>query len=67
MRSDPVLADIPVAHGAAFKPEKACLAGTRVAILQKIIDWVEDPNGPAILWLTGFAGSGNEILHAIWL
>lgn len=65
--SDPILAEIPRAQGASFQPEKACLPGTRATILQDIIDWVDSPDGAAILWLTGYAGSGNGASHATWL
>lgn len=57
--ADRILDEIPYAYGADYEPEKACLPGTREAIIRAIIAWADDPQGPTVLWLTGFAGSGN--------
>lgn len=56
--------DIPYAHGASYEVENTCLTGTRIEVIQSIIDWVNDPNGTAILALLGFAGSGKSAIAA---
>ena len=39
-----------------------CLDGTRTAILEKIMKWVNDPNSPPIFWLHGGAGTGKTTI-----
>ena len=49
---------------------KKCLDGTRIEILNKILDWMNntDPATPPILWLHGQAGRGKSaITHTIAL
>lgn len=36
-----------------------CLPGTQCRILSEIQDWAESPNGEAIFWLHGMAGTGK--------
>ena len=63
------LHDIPYANDARFDPAKGCLPGTRDAIIQEIIQWVNRPNGddvPRVFLLSGVAGSGKSaIAHTI--
>lgn len=42
----------------------SCLAGTRVALLRLILEWVEstDPDKPWIFWLCGLAGTGKSTI-----
>ena len=43
----------------------SCLPGTRVAIINEIVDWAIEPvskDGKNILWLHGVAGSGKSTL-----
>ncbi|KIL62156.1 hypothetical protein M378DRAFT_1056075, partial [Amanita muscaria Koide BX008] len=59
---------IEYAKGAGLDTTKACLDGTRQAILGEAIDWINDtdPNAPRILWLFGSAGTGKSaIAHTI--
>jgi len=44
--------------------ERRCLAGTRVTILNHIVDWAADvtPNSPPLLWITGMPGSGKSTI-----
>ncbi|KAF8328266.1 uncharacterized protein EI90DRAFT_2926916, partial [Cantharellus anzutake] len=43
-----------------------CLPGTRVAILENLIDSLTDPSGPNIIWFRGPAGSGKStILNSV--
>ncbi|KIM43453.1 hypothetical protein M413DRAFT_25818 [Hebeloma cylindrosporum] len=45
-----------------FDPPK-CYPNTRVAILEKIMDWVEDPDKAALfLWIYGPAGAGKSAI-----
>jgi hypothetical protein len=37
----------------------ACLEGTRVELLDSIAQWMTDPTGKQIYWLTGVAGTGK--------
>ena len=49
---------------------KRCLDGTRMEILQEIVDWIHDTtvNSPQIFWLHGQAGKGKSaIAHTIAL
>jgi hypothetical protein len=37
----------------------ACLEGTRVELLDNIAQWMTDPTGKPVYWLTGVAGTGK--------
>jgi hypothetical protein len=37
----------------------ACLEGTRVDLLDSIAQWMSDPTGKQLYWLTGVAGTGK--------
>jgi gluconate kinase len=37
----------------------ACLEGTRVELLNSIRQWMSDPTGKQVYWLTGVAGTGK--------
>jgi hypothetical protein len=37
----------------------ACLQGTRVDLLNKITDWLNDEQGESVYWLSGAAGTGK--------
>jgi hypothetical protein len=39
-----------------------CLGGTRVDLLQLILDWSEEPTGKCIFWLCGKAGTGKSTI-----
>lgn len=39
-----------------------CLHGTRVDVLQSIVDWHSNPSSEQVLWLYGLAGSGKSTL-----
>ena len=43
---------------------RACTPGTRVAILDRIYHWAQDPspNSPRVFLLTGYAGSGKSTI-----
>ncbi|KAJ6522159.1 hypothetical protein B0H19DRAFT_1086229 [Mycena capillaripes] len=44
---------------ATFRPDKGCLPGTRVQILEHLIEWIETPNSDTRAFiLLGIAGSG---------
>jgi hypothetical protein len=45
---------------AAWREEDICLQHTRVALIENILNWANDPNSPSIYWLTGLAGSGKS-------
>ncbi|VDC01785.1 unnamed protein product [Peniophora sp. CBMAI 1063] len=70
-----VLQDLPRARAASFTAatsagvsRRSCTAGTRIRILRDILDWVhdQDPESPAIFWLSGLAGQGKTtIAHTI--
>ena len=58
------------AGGAGLNMTKKCLDGTRMEILNDIVDWINDSdvNAPRILWLHGQAGKGKStIAHTIAL
>ena len=65
---DAIIKEIPHGVNSRFSPEKGCLVGTRVAFLDFIINWVNDPNPDSErgLVLFGRAGTGkSSIAHEI--
>ncbi|KIM65457.1 hypothetical protein SCLCIDRAFT_97925, partial [Scleroderma citrinum Foug A] len=53
-----------------LKTTQTCLVGTRMEILQEIVDWIhdQDANAPRICWLHGQAGRGKSaVAHTIAL
>ncbi|KAI0543543.1 vegetative incompatibility protein HET-E-1 [Xylaria curta] len=61
------LPPIPVAEGAAFdsraeEHNARCYPNTRVDLLHQIESWATDPNGKAIFWLNGIAGTGKSTI-----
>ncbi|RAK86488.1 hypothetical protein BO79DRAFT_177352 [Aspergillus costaricaensis CBS 115574] len=60
------LAKLPIAEGANFDSDMdeahECLEGTRVELLDEIMDWVDDPQGKTIFWLRGVAGTGKSTI-----
>ena len=39
-----------------------CFKDTRVAIIDTITNWINDPNSPPIFWLHGLAGTGKSTI-----
>ncbi|KAH9019046.1 hypothetical protein EDB84DRAFT_629161 [Lactarius hengduanensis] len=63
---DAKIREIPYGTGSRFAPDKGCLAGTRTAFLDFIVDWVNDPASERCLVLFGQAGTGKScIAHEI--
>src|SRR6266481_1892694 len=61
-----VIREIPYGFNSRFNPDKGCLRGTRVAFLDFIIDWVNNPASERGLVLFGQAGTGkSSIAHEI--
>ena len=65
-----VLAELHTAEGAAFdslanQNDDKCHPNTRVALLEEIYRWADNPDGDCIFWLQGMAGTGNGALHPI--
>ncbi|GJJ10633.1 hypothetical protein Clacol_004860 [Clathrus columnatus] len=59
---------LPYATGAGLNTGKQCLLGTRVEILDEIVDWINDVDEgcPRLFWLAGPAGVGKSaITHSI--
>ncbi|KAF3150519.1 hypothetical protein TWF594_009164 [Orbilia oligospora] len=59
--------NLPSAEGAAYgsfkdQNEPECLPNTRVALLQDIEKWVQDPQGKSVFWLSGVAGTGKSTI-----
>ncbi|RAH71407.1 WD40 repeat domain-containing protein, partial [Aspergillus aculeatinus CBS 121060] len=42
--------------------EALCLEGTRIEMLEKIVSWVDDPEGEQFFWLNGMAGTGKSTI-----
>ncbi|GJJ10331.1 hypothetical protein Clacol_004557 [Clathrus columnatus] len=62
------LNDLPYASGAGLHMGKQCLLGTRVEVLDEIVDWInnDDDDCPRLFWLAGSAGMGKSaIAHSI--
>lgn len=62
-----LLEKLPYAEGAVFnsyedRGKRHCLAGTQVEILNRIQEWIEDPDGRQIFWLRGMAGTGKSTI-----
>ena len=69
-REDPSLDSLPYASKVGLIKGKKCLDGTRINILEEIVDWINDtdPDTPRIFWLQGQAGKGKSaIAHMIAL
>ena len=63
---DAKIREIPYGTGSRFTPEKGCLLGTRIAFLDFIVDWVNDPASERCLVLFGQAGTGkSSIAHEV--
>ena len=63
---DAKIREIPYRTGSQFTPDKSCLPGTRVAFLDFIVNWVNDPASERCLVLFGLAGTGKScIAHEI--
>ncbi|EIN05908.1 hypothetical protein PUNSTDRAFT_74221, partial [Punctularia strigosozonata HHB-11173 SS5] len=64
-----ILRDLPVASGSGFQPEKGCLPGTRLPLIDLIMAWIYSPdeaNPQPLFWLYGPAGAGKSaIAHAV--
>ena len=62
------LSQLAYADGAGLDTSKLCLEGTRVDLLESIIDWINgsELDSTQILWLYGQAGKGKSaIAHTI--
>ncbi|GJJ08938.1 hypothetical protein Clacol_003158 [Clathrus columnatus] len=62
--------NLPYAPGAGLHTGKQCLPGTRIEVLEDIINWVNDIDDscPRLFWLAGPAGTGKSaIAHSIAL
>ena len=62
-----VLAELYTAKGAAFdslanQNDDKCHSGTRVALLEEIYKWADNPDGDCIFWLQGMAGTGKSTI-----
>ena len=63
---DVKIREIPYGFNSQFSPDKGCLTGTRVAFLEFIINWVNNPASERGLVLFGQAGTGkSSIAHEI--
>jgi len=63
---DAKIRKIPYGFGSRFSPDKGCLLGTRIAFLDFIVNWVNDPTSERSLILFGLAGTGkSSIAHEI--
>ena len=63
---DAEIREIPHGKGPRFAPEKGCLPGTRIAFLDFIVNWVNNPDSERTLVLFGQAGTGkSSIAHEI--
>jgi hypothetical protein len=65
MDHDSILDKLPVATDARFdsfynRHEVQCLQGTRIELLQQIMEWAMSPSQKSIFWLNGMAGTGKS-------
>lgn len=64
---DRCISKLPYATGAHFDSserdnEPYCLPGTRVDLINQIMDWSADPCHKSIFWLSGMAGTGKSTI-----
>lgn len=57
-------ADNGVRNKAAMLDELICLPGTRRAVLDEIISWIQDSHSGFLCWLNGVAGCGKSTIAA---
>ena len=63
---DAIIREIPCGSNSKYSTDKGCLAGTRVAFLDFIMNWVNNPDSERGLVLFGQAGTGkSSIAHEI--
>ncbi|KAI0259274.1 hypothetical protein BC834DRAFT_640495 [Gloeopeniophorella convolvens] len=65
------IGEIPYPEGTRFRPDKRCSPGTRVAFLDYVTDWVNNPESSRALVLFGESGTGkssiaNEIAYRFY-
>lgn len=58
---------LPYAASAPFNSylrqhEPLCQPGTRVEVLERIHDWIRQPDSPCLYWLNGLAGTGKSTI-----
>ncbi|KAI0259304.1 hypothetical protein BC834DRAFT_1045384 [Gloeopeniophorella convolvens] len=64
--TDAKIREIPYPRGASFRSDKRCLTGTRTAFLDRITDWINNPESSRALVLFGQAGTGkSSIAHEL--
>jgi hypothetical protein len=62
------VAKLPTAEGAVFDhlanqvDDTTCHPDTRVALIEEVMKWVDDPSGDSIFWLQGRAGTGKSTI-----
>lgn len=59
-----VLDKLEPVRDASFKFDRhfSCLKGTRIGILEKLMEWAKDPQSQPIFWLSGIAGTGKSTI-----
>lgn len=40
--------------------EGACLPGTRIELIEEVIEWATSPDSECVFWLNGMAGTGKS-------
>jgi NACHT domain len=49
-----------------WRSDRRCLPGTRTRYINRIREWIRNPEGPALCWLNGIAGAGkSSISHEL--
>lgn len=62
-RLDALRRVIPSECRPSYNPDNGCMEGTRVEILNEIVDWVINTNSPQrLFWLHGLAGTGKTAI-----
>ncbi|KAF7975669.1 hypothetical protein HWV62_8761 [Athelia sp. TMB] len=60
-----IINDLPYADGGGFDPDKACIPGTRVFVLDELHRWINERDSddvPRLLVLTGVPGFGKSAI-----
>ncbi|KAI0302996.1 hypothetical protein BC826DRAFT_324029 [Russula brevipes] len=66
LRDEAVRARVTEGLDTGWRSDRRCLPGTRTRYIDRIWEWVRNPEGPAWCWLNGVAGSGkSSISHEL--
>ncbi|KAG8695687.1 hypothetical protein FRC08_007614, partial [Ceratobasidium sp. 394] len=64
-RMNAKLRELKPADLAGYDPDRQCIPGTRVGVIDELATWAENPDdGPRLAWVHGLAGLGKSSIAA---